>query len=809
MASKPGRNERCPCGSGIKYKRCCRDSAVSGQGFTKADAQSAHAKVVGFLHGPGWREVIANAREAFWGACAPGMRNENYLTSISRDTLEHFLFYDFPVEPGKYVVDYFLETAKGAITPQERQYLRTMSRTMMRVYEVTETRPGQLIVLRDLWNDEIIRIRQDFMNSWGNFRRWTWIAARLMRRGPSGKPEIGVGALPFSPIMMQRDRESLLEDIDFMLKSLSVSTPRTSERERWALVLPIIHGAWCDSMNPARFFYNEDGEQIQRATVRFDVMDEERLAAALDSSPALVRVPGSDATDTITWAWREPTRRDDEKPSTKGILTLRGHLLVLNVGSLPRAERSGDLITQLAGDLVRRRGTTTESVATSVLERPWWDREHPFDFSDATWDANEEKLIEYYERWIDEGLEALDGCTPRQAAAHSPAMRARLIRVVKKLESSYEGELAFGLPTFDPSWIREEIGLDDAEFTSGREHRATPVPAHNSSVEPMPELVTTARAVAERLRRERGDDSESTVSRAQLADDLTVRAFVRDHAKSITNDPSAEDASAEDECFAWLGCLCDFELYRRRTFRVEESLSWMLGATELDLTGDDLQVPFPSFAITFTDRYVLGLAERTLSRERARLRGRILGSVTAYVSQGVRGDIRHLRISLACDSHDGQFPCLLVRELVLRSGATLEEILDSHVPGTSNPLEPVFVGSPIRRLVQLVFNVILYTSSIRPSLAPSTGKPRSPAMEQPQEHVYKLGGTIDIGSLAQLKKLRRASGKRRTIMQRTMVRGHWRRAHADWKDQRPRWIAPHWRGPADGAIVDKNYRLEP
>jgi hypothetical protein len=79
-----------------------------------------------------------------------------------------------------------------------------------------------------------------------------------------------------------------------------------------------------------------------------------------------------------------------------------------------------------------------------------------------------------------------------------------------------------------------------------------------------------------------------------------------------------------------------------------------------------------SFALVFTDRYALGPAERMLSREsRARLRGGILRSLTAYVTQTIEAGARRVRVAFACDADDGQFPSLLVRELLVQPDATL------------------------------------------------------------------------------------------------------------------------------------------
>ena len=76
------------------------------------------------------------------------------------------------------------------------------------------------------------------------------------------------------------------------------------------------------------------------------------------------------------------------------------------------------------------------------------------------------------------------------------------------------------------------------------------------------------------------------------------------------------------------------------------------------------------------------------------------------------------------------------------------------------------------------------------------------------ESVFFLPGTIDISALRAIQHARRGAGDREQI-HRCLVRGHWRRANTGWKDDRPRWIEPHWRGPTAAAIVERQYRLEP
>ena len=48
--------------------------------------------------------------------------------------------------------------------------------------------------------------------------------------------------------------------------------------------------------------------------------------------------------------------------------------------------------------------------------------------------------------------------------------------------------------------------------------------------------------------------------------------------------------------------MINYELHHRKAFWVDQALAWMLGHTSLDVEGDLLRLPFPSFAVIFTDR---------------------------------------------------------------------------------------------------------------------------------------------------------------------------------------------------------------
>jgi hypothetical protein len=265
-----------------------------------------------------------------------------------------------------------------------------------------------------------------------------------------------------------------------------------------------------------------------------------------------------------------------------------------------------------------------------------------------------------------------------------------------------------------------------------------------------------------------------------------------------------------------------YQLHRRKTFWVDESLAFMLACTRLDVRGEGLRLPFPSFALVFNDREILGLGEALAARDDvATVKGRTLCALTAYVTQvpAARGALG-LHVTLMLDAGIEEWPWIVTRDLDIAPDHTLDEILDSHFPGVANP-DPIFASDELRRLLGLVINAILFATSSPswPELAPRPRPPgarsapghravRHPEREGTGERVWHLPGKIPISQIRALRELR-DSREHGPLFARFMVRGHWRRALDTWRDRSARWIEPYWRGPPLGDIVEREYRLKP
>lgn len=275
-----------------------------------------------------------------------------------------------------------------------------------------------------------------------------------------------------------------------------------------------------------------------------------------------------------------------------------------------------------------------------------------------------------------------------------------------------------------------------------------------------------------------------------------------------------------------------FELHRRKTFWVDESLAFMLALTRLDVRGEGLRLPFPSFALVFTDRETLAIGEALAMRDPdAHIRGQALRSLTVYVTR-VAADAGGLglHLSLLLDANRGGWPWLMTRDLLVRPDADLDAIIESRFPDVEvATLAPLFSAPELRQLVQLIINAILFATS-SPSWPVITPPPRAGtavlsrrgtkkharAVRQLEnqrrretgEAVWHLPGKIPISQIRALRELRQTT-EGGALFSRSMVRGHWRRAPDTWTDPRPRWIEPYWKGPELGAIVEREYRLKP
>ena len=174
------------------------------------------------------------------------------------------------------------------------------------------------------------------------------------------------------------------------------------------------------------------------------------------------------------------------------------------------------------------------------------------------------------------------------------------------------------------------------------------------------------------------------------------------------------------------------------------------------------------------------------------------------------------------DADTESWPWLVTRDLEIKPDDTLDDIIESRFADANNP-DPIFRSTELRQLVQLVVNAILFagsspawpvvgaersTADTEPTGRPVRRRARPAPPERTQERVWHLPGKIPIRQVRALRQLQH-DRDRGALFSRFMVRGHWRRAPDTWRDRAARWIAPYWKGPPLGDIVERDYALKP
>jgi hypothetical protein len=799
--SKIGPNEPCPCGSGKKFKKCCRD-AMTAVHYDVRDRMAAYVKLEELLEDEYGAEDDL-AYDDFWDEFLD--RADELPPEMARaldEVYDAWFTFDREDEHGKRVVDALL-TRREDLTAGERVFLQAMRESTLHVYDVADVVPGVSLTLRDVLEGGTVTVHE--RSGSRTIPRHTLLAARVVPRGASGKPEMEAGVLHLSELL----RDALLAELT-QIRATYLRHPKGDGLRRFyeAEVPPLVHRAWLGSVfdPPIPRVRNTDGEEVVETTVSFDVNDADALRGALDAHDALERGEGE------TWTWSGPNAKGEL--TVLGALRLADGSLALACNSVERGTRGRALLEAIGAAAVRHRATVhedvhakTQAMLTAIAlgqERPPSERDRPDALPVEVADAlAAQHYGMHYRAWVDEPVPAVDGLTPR-AAAKRPDLRERVIELLYGLEGMYERALREGQPAYDPSWMWAELGLED-----GSKVPHPPALAHERVGAAIAGLEALVAAIADRVRGASDDPRHHLYSAADAEHDLEAQRFLR--VARSANDSGSEPAVSRP----YLRLMVNHELHRRKTFWVDASLAYMLGHTELDVLGRELRAPFASFALVFTDRHVLSLLERVLSREPAcPLAGYILRVATVYVREVREGEERSLELQFACDALGADLPHLLSFVLPLPEERQVAATVDALVPRAIASTDAPDMN-PRRGLLRVAINAILYTTSAGVSHVPRTAPPkprasgpRGPAPAFSADDVYFLPGTIDITNVRRMQELERAP-QGREMLRRYMVRGHFRRPARNWSDQTLRWIEPYWKGPDMAAVIERAYRLKP
>lgn len=409
--ARVGRNERCPCGSGRKFKACCdRDPKVP---IERRAGWVVH-KLASFALRPHRRGRLVELADIATGPGHP----DAFVAMLSAPFLS-----DLVVFEGGAAAE-FLDERGELLPPDERRLVEDWLGTGRRLWEITSVDPGRSLTLRDSGTgDSIVVAERTASTSHGPGEM---VLARVV---PVGAQHQLVGQ---ALVVELRHRESLLRVLD--------ADPGAED-----------FAAWFGQLSaPPRLQNREGGDTVMcRAVLR------PTTTAWSDLAPLLEGRFEADGKGM----WVDTTVLDD------GDTVIRGHLrreeddLVVETNSIERLERLLDVIGGLAADLEvvedeRRKLADVMAEADEVPRRGF-----PSGVTPEVRAGLESFIADREDRWVDEPVPALAGLSPRRAA-DDPTRREDLMALLREFERHAPPPGAT-FATFDPARLREKLGLAD------------------------------------------------------------------------------------------------------------------------------------------------------------------------------------------------------------------------------------------------------------------------------------------------------------------------------------------------------------
>lgn len=484
MALDIGRNDRCPCGSGRKYKQCCLQ-AHDASDFTWRQLRAVEGRFIPELFELALKEwggpLLGAALDEFflWEGVPEGYEETDAFGSFF---VPWFVcqFVDDPHDPDRVasapdesLAAFYLRRHAAGLSSIERAFLEAASTSPLSFYAVRRTKPGREIALHDVLTGDDVVVRERSAS-----QSVSPGALMFTRVVTVEAVSIMVGAAPI--VIPPRWHHTVLDfreqfaggksriltpkavrDLDFELRDLYLEIedelfhprlPQLQNTDGDPLVLTTLH--YRLRCSPASAF-----DRLRSLTV---VEDAASLldGATLDAAGALQAV-------SIPWSKKGNRLHKDWDNTTLGSVDIDGDRFDVHVNSNRRARRiEREIAKRLGADAVleRRVVDSVEKLLEECGRQP----------RDRIVRADEERLAQqpevqaymrqaaerHWNAWLDTRIPALANRTPRQAARTADG-RERLEALFA--EFAWHGERTPNDMAPNVSALRAALGLRPQE----------------------------------------------------------------------------------------------------------------------------------------------------------------------------------------------------------------------------------------------------------------------------------------------------------------------------------------------------------
>jgi hypothetical protein len=447
----PGRNDPCWCNSGKKYKKCHLESD---------ERENRHLHDEG-ISVPGAPNEFAKLRQSlgeFLGRVLRQREMKDAVAEFFRDRAEadtaddelsvtEWMIHDW-ITPrlGRTVLEQFLMERGVRLTEREREMAASWSRSFVGLYEVQQLKPGTGAELKEVFSGETIFVHDVTLSR--SAAKWDGLLTRVVP-GERGL-ELAAVAQMVPRAHLSSLREWMEDDRDEQdlawPEYLKANWPRI-RRQTY-----VIAEDWLEGLR----LTNNSGEELLFSKAVYDVQDEAKVIEALRHCAELTEDSREDE-PRKSFVWLNDTQ------TVLGTIRIADAELIFECNSRQRHERGERLLADVAGAGVRHvrdEFTTQKEMKRRVKESP---RDPEDARAEIPADVRLEILANFgeqkYVEWLDTGVPALGGKTPRQSAKTANGRR-QLAELLKFVENTEDRKRQRGEPFIEMARMRADLGLD-------------------------------------------------------------------------------------------------------------------------------------------------------------------------------------------------------------------------------------------------------------------------------------------------------------------------------------------------------------
>ena len=481
--SEVGRNVPCPCGSGLKFKRCClrREDEVA--------LDIATAERV-------WDRMQSWALKRFGDELGKSLKDHVDARGIGtkqRPAMDD----DLSVALCWLLIDRELSDGGGTpaqryaelpeLAQSERAVATRIAQAGLGLHRVRDAAPGVWIELENVLSGAKVRVASPNVSR--EAVRWHVLLCRLMVGGPG--PSLWGGAAFYEP----SEEPELLAELERLASDRDLGTGPAALEEAMRVGAGELVCFIPASRRAAPVPYTLEGDAVSMAEASWSVREPAAVLEELLRAPELMPVGEGKDGKGVCFDWiasrrdllaRRPTLPvgaiciesarispsedgdlEFEDVTSFGQFTLRGERLEFFGFSEARMDAAMALVELRLGDLVShrtRRVRSIEETRSTLPARPGAtltnSRAVAPPGNGVPSSVPEERFRELiYRRWIDDPNHRLGGLSPRAAAARG-GYRSELEFLLRSLEHQSARDRTDRIPGSEVAWLRAELGLD-------------------------------------------------------------------------------------------------------------------------------------------------------------------------------------------------------------------------------------------------------------------------------------------------------------------------------------------------------------